>query len=239
MSSCDKTFFLIILLKHFTYHLLCFKTKLLWVIKGKYRYIRGFSGGTSGKEPICQCRRLKRLGYNPWVGKIPWRRARQPTPVFLPRECHRPGRLQSMGSQRVGHWSDLAVAAVWIYKIKKNASAVFSLSQVHQRVRELERLVPCRSPAPAARESAWRDGWCWQEMMQPLSFLGLHIYFKLKILFYTFTKALGQRFDIFSYPWPKFVVSISHCCPSKGVPASAILLSTSSHVSLWIHGNSC
>ena len=29
-------------------------------------------------------------------------------------------------------------------------------------------------------------------------FLGLHIYFKLKILFYTFTKALGQRFDIFS-----------------------------------------
>ena len=208
MSSWDKTFFLIILLKRFPYHLLGFKTKLLWVIKGKYRYIRGFSGGASGKEPICQCRRLKRLGFNPWVGKIPWRRVRQPTPVFLPRESHRPGRLQSMGSQRVGHWSDLAVAAAWIYEIKKNASAVFSLSQ-------LERLVPCQSPAPAARESAWRDGQCWWEMMQPLSFLGLHIYFKPKILFYTFTKALGQRFDIFSSPWPRFVVSITHCCPLK------------------------
>ena len=23
-----------------------------------------------------------------WVGKIPWRRARQPTPVFLPGESH-------------------------------------------------------------------------------------------------------------------------------------------------------
>ena len=27
-------------------------------------------------------------GFNPWVGKIPWRRARQPTPVFLPGESH-------------------------------------------------------------------------------------------------------------------------------------------------------
>ena len=35
-----------------------------------------------------QCRRLKRLGFDPWVGKIPWRRAWQPTPVFLPGESH-------------------------------------------------------------------------------------------------------------------------------------------------------
>ena len=30
-----------------------------------------------GKEPACQCRRHKRYGFNPWVGKIPWRRAWQ------------------------------------------------------------------------------------------------------------------------------------------------------------------
>ena len=60
----------------------------------------------------------------------------------------------------------------------------------------------CRNPAPVARESAWRDGQRRRETMQPLSFLGLHIYFKLKILFYTFTKALGRRFDIFSSPDP-------------------------------------
>ena len=29
-----------------------------------------------------------RPGLNPWVGKIPWRRAWQPTPVFLPGESH-------------------------------------------------------------------------------------------------------------------------------------------------------
>ena len=31
---------------------------------------------------------MRRSGFDPWVGKIPWRRAWQPTPVFLPRECH-------------------------------------------------------------------------------------------------------------------------------------------------------
>ena len=45
-------------------------------------------GGASGKEPTCQCRRHKRYEFNPWVGKIPWTRAWQPTPVFLPGESH-------------------------------------------------------------------------------------------------------------------------------------------------------
>ena len=35
----------------------------------------------SGKESTCQCRRPR---FDPWVRKIPWRRAWQPTPVFLP-----------------------------------------------------------------------------------------------------------------------------------------------------------
>ena len=30
----------------------------------------------------------KRLEFNPWVGKIPWRRKWQPTPVFLPGESN-------------------------------------------------------------------------------------------------------------------------------------------------------
>ena len=33
----------------------------------------------SGKEPTCQCRRCRRCEFNPWAGKIPWRRAWQPT----------------------------------------------------------------------------------------------------------------------------------------------------------------
>ena len=60
----------------------------------------------SGKESACQCRRCKKWGFNPWIGKIPWRRARQPTPVFLPGESpwtEEPGGRQHMGSQRVWH----------------------------------------------------------------------------------------------------------------------------------------
>ena len=47
-----------------------------------------WEGDTSGKEPACQCRGRKRLQFEPWVRKIPWRRAWQPTPVFLPGESH-------------------------------------------------------------------------------------------------------------------------------------------------------
>ena len=49
-----------------------------------YRLI-GFPDGASGKEPACQCRRHR---FYPWVRKIPWRRAWQITPVFLPGEPH-------------------------------------------------------------------------------------------------------------------------------------------------------
>ena len=48
----------------------------------------GFPGGTCGREHGCQHMRLKRWGFNPWVGKIPWRRAWQSTPGFLPGESH-------------------------------------------------------------------------------------------------------------------------------------------------------
>ena len=39
---------------------------------------------------LLQCRRP---GFDPWVGKIPWRRKWQPTPVLLPREFHVQRRL--------------------------------------------------------------------------------------------------------------------------------------------------
>ena len=49
---------------------------------------RDLPSGTSDKEPFCQCRRRKRHRFNPWVRKLPWRRASQLRPVFLPGESH-------------------------------------------------------------------------------------------------------------------------------------------------------
>ena len=40
----------------------------------------------SGKGPACKYRRHKRPRFDPWVGKIPWRREWLPTSVFLTRE---------------------------------------------------------------------------------------------------------------------------------------------------------
>ena len=40
------------------------------------------------KEPACQYKRCRRHRFNPWVGKLPWRRAWQPTPVFLLENPH-------------------------------------------------------------------------------------------------------------------------------------------------------
>ena len=45
----------------------------------------GFPGGSDCREIHLQCRRP---GFDPWVGKIPWRKEWQPTPVFLPGESH-------------------------------------------------------------------------------------------------------------------------------------------------------
>ena len=73
----------------------------LWV---KNYYPEGFPGGTNGKESACQCRRHKRHGLNPWVGKIPCSRKWCSTPLFLPRKFH--GQRNLMGyspwGRRVG-----------------------------------------------------------------------------------------------------------------------------------------
>ena len=50
------------------------------------------------KEPNCQRRRC---GFNPYVGKIPWRRKWDPTPVFLPGKSH--GQRNPVGFSPWGH----------------------------------------------------------------------------------------------------------------------------------------
>ena len=55
-----------------------------------------------------------RPGFDPWVGKIPWRREQLPTPVFLPGEFHGQWRLAgySPWGDRVGH--NIATFTVFI-----------------------------------------------------------------------------------------------------------------------------
>ena len=52
---------------------------------------QGFPGGSAGKEPTCNAGdhlKGRRPRFNPWVGKVPWRRKWQPTQVFLSGKSH-------------------------------------------------------------------------------------------------------------------------------------------------------
>ena len=86
--------------------------------ESSFVFVTLWSSDTSNKEPTCLYRRCRRHRFNPWVRKIPWRRAWQPTPVFLPGESQGQRGLTSCSPwvcspwvyvQRVGcDWSDLA-----------------------------------------------------------------------------------------------------------------------------------
>ena len=68
---------------------------------------------------IClQCRRPR---FDPWVGKIPWRRERLPSPVFWPGEFH--GVCSPWGSQRVWHdWATFAHSLMHQYRLPRGSA---------------------------------------------------------------------------------------------------------------------
>ena len=99
-----------------------------WNLKNKWAYVRSISRLTGIENNLqlakekCECgrhwecgihlytlvylREITKCGrtrFDPWVGKIPWRKAWQPTPVFLSGESHgqRSLGLQSIDSQTV------------------------------------------------------------------------------------------------------------------------------------------
>ena len=52
------------------------------------------------KNLLANARDVKKGGFNPWVGKIPWSRAWQPTPVFFSGESH--GHRNLVGCKELG-----------------------------------------------------------------------------------------------------------------------------------------
>ena len=58
-----------------------------------------FPGDICGKQLACQCRRQKTHEFDPWVGKTPWKRTWQPTPVLLPGKSHEQRSLVGNSSQ--------------------------------------------------------------------------------------------------------------------------------------------
>ena len=96
-----------------------------------YTAFKGLPCWLSGKEPTCQLRRHR---VDPWVGKIPWRRKLQPTPVFLPGKSNGQRRL-------VGHspWG-CRVTRDWVTKQQQCAFSWVELLTHRPVVRHWELL---------------------------------------------------------------------------------------------------
>ena len=104
----------------------------------------GLPRGLSGSRVHLQCRRDRRCGFDPWVGKIPWRRAWQPTPVFLSGESH--GQRSLVGYSPWSHKPDTTKAMEHTHTWAWNTS--------------LDAHVLKRCPLPAGRilpPSPWQE----------------------------------------------------------------------------------
>ena len=92
--------------------------------RGNPLHSLGFPGDASGKESFCQCRRPKRLGFNPCV-KIPLSRKWYPTPVFLPGKSHGQRNLVSYSpwgckeSDKTERLSTITHTIIFIRKLNK------------------------------------------------------------------------------------------------------------------------
>ena len=87
----------------------------------------GLQGGAVLKNLPANGRRCKRCEFDPWVGKIPWRRAWQPTPVLLPGESHGQRSL-------VGYSPWIAKSQTWLSdwaQAKTTHSLISSMSSLN------------------------------------------------------------------------------------------------------------
>ena len=76
-----------------------------------------FSFVVAQRLSVClQCRRPR---FDPWVGKIPWRRKWQPTPVFLPGESHGERRLLGYSPWGRKESNRTEWLSNWLFKKKK------------------------------------------------------------------------------------------------------------------------
>ena len=96
--------------KHAKWKKLVTKDCMLYVFHLYISKLMGFPGGSVGKESTCNAGDAGDR-FSPWVGKIPWRTAWLPTPVFLPGQRQGHGQRRLVGYSPQGHsvwhdWSD-------------------------------------------------------------------------------------------------------------------------------------
>ena len=111
---------------------------LLYHLRGLRWCKSGLHKWCNGKESACQCRRHKRHGFHPWVGKIPWKMKWHPTPVFFPGKSH--GQRSLAGYSLWGH--------------KESDTAEHECARAHAHTRRYQ--TKSEQNFPAVVSSFWR-----------------------------------------------------------------------------------
>ena len=131
-----------------------------------------FTGDTYFQRSTCQCRRWRRLRFDPWVGKILWRRKRQPTPVFLPGKSHGQSSLVGYSSGGGHKESDTTEYILLVKYIYAAAAAAKSLQSCPTLCDPIDGSPP-GSAIPGILQartlewagisfpSAWNEKWKW------------------------------------------------------------------------------
>ena len=93
--------------------------------------VYGFLDGTSGKESTCQCKRYKKCGFDPWVGKIPLEKEETTHSSILACKIPRteePGRLRSLELLRV--LNTHIFIGTWTYITKRDPLKFLAFNQL-------------------------------------------------------------------------------------------------------------
>ena len=140
-----------------------------WILSKMHRFPQMYLSNTKGtlqgfpvgKEPTCQSRRHNRHRFNPWVGKIPWRRKWQPTPVFLPGKSH--GQRSLVAYNPWGHKESYTTECTHTYThpwTPQKTFFFFSFQQRGSQKRWLDKWEAKRRERmcdPTMLHTAWKD----------------------------------------------------------------------------------
>ena len=98
---------------------------------------------------------MRENGFDPWLGKIPWRRERLPTPVFWPREFH-------------------GLCSPWGYK-ESDTTEQLSLTHFFLLNLHLWQPRPCIHSPSSNQESVSTHAWCWGERLKDIAEPGVSV----------------------------------------------------------------
>ena len=120
-------------------------------------------------NPPASFRRCRRLRFDPWVGKIPWRRRRQPTPVFSPGESH--GQRILVG-YRPRAWHSQTWLSAHLLIVRWGSSWLPSIQNHVDSHKESNRVAPSRGQCPTGLVVVLRYLFTWREYRVSLPVFG-------------------------------------------------------------------